>query len=94
MAKHTPEEIEAIKNAVKPLTPEERRRLRALREGEALPEEAEAKAEDKISPELEVALKAKAVQLGVAVAALTPDQVEEVKAAVVPVKSSKGKKKS
>ena len=81
MAKHTSEEIEAIKTAVKPLTPEERARLRAIRDGEA-PPESEAKPEE-VSPALENALKARAMQLGVDVSGLTPEQVQEVKDAVV-----------
>jgi len=93
MARLTPEEIEQVKNAVKPLTDEERARLKAIRFGEAAPEVAGA--EKPVTTGVpEEALKAKALELGVPVNSLTQEQVEEAKASLpeVPVKVKRTKK--
>jgi len=91
MARLTPEEIEQVKNAVKPLTDEERAGLKAIRFGEAAPEVAKA-GKPVTTGVPEEALKAKALELGVPVSGLTQEQVEEAKASL-PGKTGMSKKK-
>lgn len=74
----TEEEINKIKYAVKPLTTEERARLRAKWSGQPVPEEVVVEKPTAGIPE--EALKAKAVLFGVHVGDLTVEQIEEVRA--------------
>ena len=81
MAKRTPEEINAIKYAVQPLTPEEGAALKARWSDEAVPPEVEAE-KPAITGVSEDALKAKALELGIPVGSLSTEQIEEVKASL------------
>lgn len=78
--KRTQEEIDKIKYAVKPLTPEEIVRQKAIKAGKLAPEEAEVVKPTAGIPE--EALRVKAVLYGVNVDDLTPEQIEEVKASL------------
>jgi len=78
--KRTQEEIDKIKYAVKPLTPEERVKLKAVKAGKLAPEVVEVMKPTTGIPE--AALKAKAVLYGVSVDDLTPEQIEEVRASL------------
>jgi len=88
----TSPEIEAIKTAVKPLTPEERARIKAIRTGEAPPEATPE--EEEVEEEVGEALKARARALGVRVTDLTEEQVAEVKASQPAAPEEEKSKKS
>lgn len=79
--KRTEEEIDKIKYAVKPLTPEERVRLKAIKDGQLAPEEVEIE-KPATAGIPEEALKARAIELGVPVGSLTTEQIEEVRASL------------
>jgi hypothetical protein len=97
MAKLTPGEIEAIKNAGKPFTPEEGAALKAERaaiwSGESVPRVSKA-AKPATAGIPEAALRAKALDLGVPVDDLTLEQVEEVRANLPKLKPVKAKTKA